>query len=367
MIEQHEALKQAISALETGLKPLGNVCTNLSISERARRLVSHGFHAGRENTHAHNASYSVKENDVASLGGGLVFNADLRRRAGRSKRMLKRGPQGSTFLTWNQVKEIDDFAHVARSAGMPLNRMVTISAPIEVSDADGKKVIRQVVKNIQQDFKRAELLLIGVTVYEKAQYLHAHVLLHVPPGKSKLIGKRCEGEGGAVHVRPADSKGVKYVTKQRKKLPPEYEKQIKRKWVKSARIEGPRYAYTTAAKALLARRAPPPSIEIEVKTAPAVVPVEKPILSVVLPNPPTIRTPVLLFAELPEKRLVSPQELQTFRDYHGISQGEIAAVLRISDRSHIANFERGHDSLSLPRLRILRNFMDTYQPRRLAA
>ena len=100
--------------------------------------------------------------------------------------------------------------------------------------------------------------------------------------------------------------------------------------------------------------------EIEVQAAPVTTTQEKPILSVV-PTSPS------LFPTLVEQRLVSPQELQAFREDHGISQAEIADMLHISDRSHIANFERGHDNLSRPRLRILRNFMDRYQPRKLAA
>jgi hypothetical protein len=363
------------SALETGSKPRRNVCTNLSISERARSFAPYGFHADRHDHAGDALSYCVKEKEEKRAqptiredrNRGIILseNADRRHKPIKSKR----GPKGSTYLTWDQVKDIDAFAHIARSAGKPLNRMVTIRAPIEVSDADGKKAIRQIVAHIQQDFKRAGCLLIGVTVYEKAQYLHAHVLLHVPPGKSKLIGKRCEGEGGTVHVRPADEKGVEYVTKQRKRLPPDYEKQIKRRWIKSERIEGPRYTYTTAAKALLARHhAPPPSIEIEMQAAPAATTVqEKPILLTVPSSPTTNVVQFPLFDDLPQQRLVSPQELQSFREEHEISQADIATVLRISDRSHVANFERGHDAFSLPRQRILRNFMDTYQPRRLAA
>lgn len=108
-----------------------------------------------------------------------------------------------------------------------------------------------------------------------------------------------------------------------------------------------------------------PVIEVRAKPAP---PQEEPIIPTVPPRPTTTNVVQFpLFDDLPQQRLVSPQELVAFRDRHGISQAEIAAVLRISDRSHVANFERGHDAFSLPRLRILRNFMDAYQPVRLAA
>jgi DNA-binding XRE family transcriptional regulator len=118
----------------------------------------------------------------------------------------------------------------------------------------------------------------------------------------------------------------------------------------------------------------PPRARVRVKAAPPQDEPSRyqaanlPLLLTVPPSPTTTNVVQLaLFDDLPQQRLVPPQELQAFREEQGISQAEIAAVLRISDRSHIANFERGHDSLSLPRLRILRDFMGTYQPRRLAA
>ena len=71
--------------------------------------------------------------------------------------------------------------------------------------------------------------------------------------------------------------------------------------------------------------------------------------------------------DLPERRLVSPEELRKFLGMHGITQAEIARVLHIADRSHVAHFLRGHDAFSLPRLRILRRFIDEFEPRRIAA
>jgi hypothetical protein len=393
-----------IRSLETGSKTPGNVCTELSISERARRLVPHGFQADRRDRGSHTPSYSVIGNESFShpeRGGaepitappgprslsssdvdhgldacrgealqkdqikksqpaairedrnkGLVqSDADRGHTRSKSKRPLKRGPRGSTRLTWQEVKEIDDFAHIARSAGMPLNRMVTIRAPIGVSDADGKQSIRQIVSHIRQDFeKRNGLLLIGVVIYEKHPLLHAHILLHVPRGNGSLIAKRHEGKDGVVHVTPADAQAVEYVTKQRQRLSPDYEGVIKRRWIssKGGQIEGPRYRYTTAAQALLARRhAPPPSIEIEVKAAPAPTQ-DEPILLTVPPSPPTTNVVQLaLFDDLPEQRDGAdiPDMIRATRLQAGIAQTAFAASIGIR-QPHLANVERHHDRLS---------------------
>jgi hypothetical protein len=410
-----------IRSLETGSKTRGNVCTELSISERARRLVPQGFQADRRDRGSHTPSYSVIGNESFShpeRGGaepitappgprslsssdvdhGLdacqgealqkdqtketshstgyarwknrqVFSleADRGRTRSKSKRPLKRGPPGSTRLTWQQVKEIDDFAHVARSAGMPLNRMVTIRAPIGVSDADGKKAIRQIVSHIRQDFERNGLLLIGVSVYEKHPLLHAHILLHVPRGNGSLIAKRHEGKDGVVHVTPADEKGVEYVTKQRQRLSPDYEDVIKRRWIssKGGQIEGPRYRYTTAAQVLLARRyAPPPSIEIEVKATPAPTQ-DEPILLTVPPSPPTTNMVQLpLFDDLPQARADEglPAMIREVREQKGLSQTAFAEDYLDIRQPHLANVERLHDRLSPARRRAAR-----YHLERLAA
>lgn len=367
----------SISSLETGGKPRGNVCTELSISERARRLVPQGFQADRRDNASRSPSCSVIGNESFShpeRGGAKPITAppgprslsssvaDRGRTRSKSKRPLKRGPPGSTRLTWPQVKEIDDFAHIARSAGVPLNRMVTIRAPIGVSDADGKQSIRQIVSHIRQDFEqRNGLLLIGVVIYEKHPLLHAHILLHAPRGNGSLIAKRHEGKGGTVHVRPADEQAVEYVTKQRQRLSPDYEDVIKRRWIssKGGQIEGPRYTYTTAAKALLARcHAPPQDEQSRYQAA------NLPLLLTVPPSPPTTNVVQLaLFDDLPEQRDGAdiPDVIRAIRLQAGITQTDLAQRMGIR-QPHLANVERRHDRLSRATRRAAR-----YHLERLAA
>ena len=72
-----------------------------------------------------------------------------------------------------------------------------------------------------------------------------------------------------------------------------------------------------------------------------------------------------LFADLPRSRppFSEGAEVRDIRLQLGKTQVWLASQLGVSDRSHIANFERGHDRLSPPR-RLLRHIVET---ERLAA
>jgi hypothetical protein len=169
----------------------------------------------------------------------------------RRKKPGKRGPKGSTCLTWSQVKEVDQFAHLAKREGVRLNLFITIRAPKGQSDADGKRSISRIAGHIGQSLKDRGQDHIAVMLYEKDPYLHAHLLLHVAQGNRKLIMRRNEGKGGTVHIRNADDFGPVYITKQREWMGPDFEAKLKRMRRKSARIEGPRMSFTRAAKALM--------------------------------------------------------------------------------------------------------------------
>ena len=52
-----------------------------------------------------------------------------KRRADQKPRKRKGGWPTTTGLTWAEVKQIDDFCHRLRSAGYPLNHLVTVQPP----------------------------------------------------------------------------------------------------------------------------------------------------------------------------------------------------------------------------------------------
>lgn len=80
---------------------------------------------------------------------------------------------------------------------------------------------------------------------------------------------------------------------------------------------------------------------------------------------PTVNAVQLpLFGALPERPYLVPDEVRAFREETGCTQAEVSGWIGIKNRSHVANYERGHDRLSRQRQRALRHFMET---RRLAA
>jgi hypothetical protein len=209
------------------------------------------------------ASNSTSEKSTPSIPLTLPVPAKIRtpqvrptpaKKTRTRKKAKKRGPRGSSSLTWTQVKEIDDLAHRARRQGTPLNTFVTIRGPKGCTDTAGKRLIRNTVASINQTIARGGSDPIGVTVYERCEHghLHAHYLVHVPDHRRDLIDSRGRG-GGRIHVRNADRRAAAYVTKQRRRLHPEFEAMLRRMWKPGAWIDGPRVAMTNGAKALLGK------------------------------------------------------------------------------------------------------------------
>ncbi len=124
----------------------------------------------------------------------------------------KRGGWGSTKrLEWAQVKQIDHTAHAARRARQPLNVHLTIRAPADAPDSEGKRFIAKTVGHIGEGVKRRGQDHVGITVYEKDPYLHAHHVLHVRPENDDVIARFADGD--IIHATPADWETIPYITK----------------------------------------------------------------------------------------------------------------------------------------------------------
>jgi hypothetical protein len=230
---------------EAGANGLGNVLRFNPATPNSETLTDKGFHVIGAGDSNGSSAYSVKYT--------VEPRAEVKPEKARRKRKKpgKRGPKGSTCLTWSQVKEVDQFAHLAKREGERLNMFITIRAPKGLLDAKGKRSISRIAGHIGQALQERGQDHIAVMVYEKDPYLHAHLLLHVAQGNRKLIMRRNEGKDGTVHIRNVDDFGPVYITKQREWMGPEFEAKLKRIRRKSVRIEGPRMSFTRAAKALI--------------------------------------------------------------------------------------------------------------------
>lgn len=233
---------------------VGNLLTRTIGGLSSKRLATQRLRGSSLDGAVEPSPYSVRDEDIEPRSGSLPKKAQQKRKTAR-----RRGPKGSTYLEWDQVKQVIEFAHQARTEGTPLNTFVTIRAPQDVSDAEGKRIISRRIAHLGQALKRRGYDHIGVTVYEKGPHLHAHHLVHVPPESVELATRWNEGEGSDVHVRKADWFAAIYVTKQRRWMGPEIEDKIatrqgRRPWEKGAYIAGPRLTFTKAGKALIGHR-----------------------------------------------------------------------------------------------------------------
>ena len=326
------------------------------------------FHARNVLTNSHPGDPPKASNDQRLSGdgddaGGAGLTSRVKqsaqshrskaKRSGRRRAPRKRGPQPTKYLTTDEVREIDQAIHTLRSAGKPLNRMVTINAPQGVPDAQGKRLISRELAHIGQDLKRA-----GhdhIDVYEKhgaSGRVHVHSLVHTPRGFEHLIEKHDEGDCGDVCVSRADHRAAAYVTKQRRRGSPDYERANKRPWRPCAEIPGKRFSISPAARAIIkaadqAKARTPAHDPIERRLAAAAAP--PPVIEMVA-KPVQLR----LFDQLPEARdPEAPSQARAMREALGETQAGFYRGFAIK-QPHAANFERGHDPLAKPKLRALK-------------
>ena len=179
-----------------------------------------------------------------------------KRRAAQRLRKRKGGWPTTTGLTWTQVRQIDDLCHRLRSAGYPLNHLVTIQPPDDISsDAERKAYCYRRAGRLADKLRRRGVEVLAVRCFEKPLYgkLHLHVLAHVPRHlQDEFSGW---GDGTIIHIKPAKLLHVGYITKERHPLSPDFEKVTQHQRQKSAPFRGQRWSLTPAAKALIAEAA----------------------------------------------------------------------------------------------------------------
>lgn len=312
----------------------------------------------RDSLDTHEAPKSLHISVIESSLGPRSHPGKKQARRNGKKKPGKRGPKGSTFLTMDQVRDIDGLAHAARREGLDLNLCITVRAPKGLSDAAGKRAIDGRLKHIGEALRERGQDWLAVWVYEKGPHLHAHVLVHVAPKNRKLVMRRHEGRGGAVHIRSADQFGPEYVTKQRQWRGPEIEDQNKRLWTKSARIEGPRIGYSKAAKELLARSKAPSSVAAPMPYRPSSI---RLVISNPTEAPPTtgIRQFGLPLDWKPSRPPTDAALMAQFCEVFGYTQQQAAERLGYRDRSHVANVLRGHDGMSPTRRKWVEYLLET--------
>lgn len=240
----------------------------------AQPTVRQGFLTAAEAEKARISSLCIRQSVPEPASSGTGRRASKGDRTERVRRTGDRGQtsrkgarsgkgsrKGSTCLTWDEVLRLDGLAHAARTAGLPLNAMLTVRTPLGASDAEGRRVITLVVGHVGQRLQRLGQDHLGITVCEKDRHLHAHHLFHVRRQNYAIVQAWADARGH--NLCPADRHAVEYITKQRKWMGPEAERSIKCRWVPSAHIAvNKRWSATGPILALERARAPAPAATV---------------------------------------------------------------------------------------------------------
>lgn len=175
------------------------------------------------------------------------------------RRRKKGGWRARKGLTWSQVKEVFEFAKLARQAGRPLNAFFTIKADWRcATDQERKRDISRKIGHLGQAIKGRgrtphQIHFAAVTVYEKESngVLHAHMLGRV---ENFSLAKQ-KADGDLIHVVKARLHyHLPYITKQRLPLGPKVEATLGNLHRRQAgeKINGARLSFNADAKALIA-------------------------------------------------------------------------------------------------------------------
>jgi hypothetical protein len=173
----------------------------------------------------------------------------------RRRRRKKGGWSARAGLKWAQVKEVFEFAKLARQEGLPLNAFFTIKADWRCStDQERKRDISRKIAHLGQAIKgsgraRRQIHFVGVTVYEKERcgVLHAHMLVRV----DDFAFAKQKADGDIINVTRAKPYHLRYITKQRVPFGPGIDATHWHRRQPSERIVGVRLSLSMDAKALI--------------------------------------------------------------------------------------------------------------------
>jgi hypothetical protein len=197
---------------------------------------------------------------VKGLWHGETPSAPARRKGAAPKTKRRNRKKGGwrtrKGLTWAQVKEVYEFAKLARQAGLPLNAFTTIKANWRCStDQERKRDISKRIAHLGKAIKGRgrtprQIDFVGVTTYEKERHgvLHAHLLVHV---ENFAFAKQL-ADGDIIDVIRARPDHLAYTTKQRLPFSPDVEATHWHRRQPSEKIAGVRLSFSTDAKALIA-------------------------------------------------------------------------------------------------------------------
>jgi len=276
----------------------------------------------------------------------------------------------------HELRRLANGLHFLKRYGEPCLWVVLGDGLLDLSEHDAREVVRSFTSQVTKAQKRAGLEQYWLRVHESTGGFHSNLVFPAPQGMDgdirrwEQFEKFLRGDNAVQLVYNFDGL-TDYLAKER---PPN----VKGGWQFGTRTKGShklgagggdrvQFSQALRADAVAAGVVEPwqrTKARVLVPSTPAIIrpPVQAVVINPVEAAPATINVQPLqlpLFGALPERRYLQPTDLRSFRQVRGYTQAEISRWASIRNRSHVANFERGHDGLSLQRQRLLKHMMDT--------
>ena len=280
----------------------------------------------------------------AALSTSAAVSGDGPRKQKRTAEKKRAGGwQPSPRLSWQQVKEIDEAVHRLAGLGVAPTHCITIMPPAPIAaDNKRKRFCVGKIAHIGEALKRHDQPHIGLTTVENPfdADLHVNHLVFVPRGERKTIARFHNPP--CTHVEAIyDLPGVvAYVTKERRRMSPGFERAINRPWQRCRPVPGKRWTLTADARAALARYASAASVTDHADASPKPEPPSTNDNMVQLAEPVqldlTLVAPVIDLCVLAEEK----------RKAMGMPQHALARHLGIRQPQYSNAVVRRHDTLS---------------------
>jgi hypothetical protein len=165
------------------------------------------------------------------------------------------GWPSSRSLSWDDVREIDGMVHELARCGFAPTHFVTIMPPRGSASSRKRECTREIA-HLGQALKRHGKPHVGITIFENptGADLHAHHLVHAPSAEHATIKRRQRLPD--VHVRRIRKLDgvVRYLTKERRHLSPDFEARIRHPWQRCQLVPGKKWTMTSVARKLLIGR-----------------------------------------------------------------------------------------------------------------
>ena len=212
------------------------------------------------------SSYIVRGTSKPKTASPSKRAANGATKSGNKKRKNRRkgGWKTRRGLNMQEVKRAHELNKLAKEAGLPLNRFVSIHPPPEIlarGDGKAKRWLSSRTSDVMRTVRRRstprQAKVPCMTVYEKARggSLHCHLLLHEARGNSAI--ERI-ADGTIIDVKTAVKKHIDYITKQRRPLSPEFEATTTHRRKSSDPITGVLISFNEDARNLFNHEEPDP-------------------------------------------------------------------------------------------------------------